>query len=623
MISSTELFLLLVLIVFFVSFLVYSMASKRRMRLVQKLYDAFCAVILVWMLSLVGMRFTNPENQVGMYIWDSLTYIGVAFAPMFMLQIALAFVSGRERMPKRWMFLYIVPVITNLVVWTNPLHHLHYRVFSVIRSELTFGPYILISGAYTYLCLIAGMVVLLRVFRQSSRFHKMQILLLMAGQLVPLTVSICATFLTTGMSIAATPISFSVTLVCNYFAIYRLHLLDVVPIATQKVLDLISDGYLMLSENGLVIDTNLPFRETFGKLYGVSTNRNIRECTACEENNSKNALNYLIASLHACAESGAPMAYEQSVIMQTKDGSATEKRYYMVEITPLEINRQFSGHVVIFKDVTQIKKSMQQLQDGQARLMEQERLALLGQMVGGLAHNLKTPIMSISGCASSIEQLVREAEESQGDPEVTPEDYGEIYDEMASWLDKIRQSCTYMSDIITAIKGQAANVSTSDEREFTLDELIKRVTLLMRHELLVSGCKLIQEQERCPRVTLRGDINNIVQVLNNLIGNAIDAERDSEKKDIYIGMKQNKDELSIYIRDTGRGIPPRVRERLFQEMVTTKGTKGTGLGLFISNSVIRGKFGGSMWAEDAPGGGTIIGFTIPVANTMTGKEGSL
>ena len=124
-------------------------------------------------------------------------------------------------------------------------------------------------------------------------------------------------------------------------------------------------------------------------------------------------------------------------------------------------------------------------------------------------------------------------------------------------------------------------------------------------------------------MTLRGDINNIVQVLNNLIGNAIDAERDSEKKDIYIGIKQNKDELSIYIRDTGRGIPPRVRERLFQEMVTTKGTKGTGLGLFISNSVIRGKFGGSMWAEDAPGGGTIIGFTIPVANTMTGKEGSL
>ena len=51
---------------------------------------------------------------------------------------------------------------------------------------------------------------------------------------------------------------------------------------------------------------------------------------------------------------------------------------------------------------------------------------------------------------------------------------------------------------------------------------------------------------------------------------------------------------------------------LFKEMITSKGTMGTGLGLYISNTVVRGKFGGSMWVEDNPGGGAIFGMSIPL-----------
>ena len=132
---------------------------------------------------------------------------------------------------------------------------------------------------------------------------------------------------------------------------------------------------------------------------------------------------------------------------------------------------------------------MQQVQDSQARMMEQERLASLGQMIGGLAHNLKTPIMSISGCISAVETLVDECLESLDDPHVTAEDYREIYGEMADWFDKMRESSSYMSDIITAIKGQAASVNAAEDVSFTTEDLIKRSMLLMRHEL-ASSCLL-------------------------------------------------------------------------------------------------------------------------------------
>lgn len=65
------------------------------------------------------------------------------------------------------------------------------------------------------------------------------------------------------------------------------------------------------------------------------------------------------------------------------------------------------------------------------------------------------------------------------------------------------------------------------------------------------------------------------------------------------------------MRDTGPGISARVRERLFKEMVTSKGIYGTGLGLYISDAVVRGKFGGTMWTEDNPAGGAVVGVSIP------------
>lgn len=601
------------LLVACIIFIGYSLFAKKRQQLIQKLYMALCLAFFAWPVAMLGIRYTDPGNTEALFRWDAFSYLGATFTPVIMLLIAVTFVSGKEILPKGWQSLLVVPIITNAVVWTNPLHHLQYRVFSIVRSEIVFGPYIYVSGLYTYLCLIFATVALIRFgLRNSSQLYRMQVSMLVLGEVIPLIVSAVATFSNKNISISATPLSFTATLVCNYIAIYRLHLLDIVPIATQHVLDWIPDGYLVLNEHGLVVDENRPFREVFGKLYGIMSNKQIEESLESEDLTNKTALYNLISAVQSCGKNGTPIAYEQAVTMSTGKSEVPRKYYYMVDITPLEIEQQLSGFVVIFKDITQIKRSMQQVQEGQARMMEQERLALLGQMMGGLAHNLKTPIMSIAGCATAVETLIKEAQDSLGDPEVTVEDYDEIYGEVDGWLNKIRSSCSYMSDIITAIKGQATNVSTSEDREFTLDELIKRTTLLMRHELQSSGSKLITEYDTKMRVTLHGDINNLIQVMNNLVSNAIDAERDCERKEIYIGWREDETHLILYVKDTGRGVEPRARDHLFQEMITTKGTKGTGLGLYISNSVVRGKFGGFMWVEDNPDGGSVFGFSIPI-----------
>ena len=168
-----------------------------------------------------------------------------------------------------------------------------------------------------------------------------------------------------------------------------------------------------------------------------------------------------------------------------------------------------------------------------------------------------------------------------------------------------------MSDIISEIKGQAGSVSTSDEVTFTTEELIKRSMLIMRHEMMSSGCSVATEIEDGRIYVIRGDINNLVQVLNNLLSNAIYAQKQVGGGTITIGVKKDEEVLKIFVRDTGPGISARVRERLFKEMVTSKGIYGTGLGLYISDAVVRGKFGGTMWTEDNPAGGAVVGVSIP------------
>jgi len=348
----------------------------------------------------------------------------------------------------------------------------------------------------------------------------------------------------------------------------------------------------------------------FSQEYGIAENRKLSECVQKEDVVSKSALFNMLTAVEASRQDGGLITYEQAVTT-TVEGKA-KKNYFVVDVSPLTINGKISGFVIMFKDVTQLRESMRRLQDSQERMMEQERFAFLGQMIGGLAHNLKTPIMSISGCVVAAQALVDECEESLDDEQVTQEDYREIYGEMRDWFQKIKESSAYMSDIITAIKGQATNISTDDTTTFTIDEMLKRSMLLMRHELLNSGCQLKIQKNEEEAISLRGDINNLVQVMGNLLTNAIFAQKEKKNGEIEIEVKHDQENLFIIVKDRGTGISDKVLEKLFKSMVTSKGTMGTGLGLYFSNAVIRGKFNGSMWAENREGGGSIFGISIPL-----------
>lgn len=253
------------------------------------------------------------------------------------------------------------------------------------------------------------------------------------------------------------------------------------------------------------------------------------------------------------------------------------------------------------------------IKTNQETLMESERLASLGQLIGGIAHNLKTPIMSISGASEGLSDLVKEYDSSIDDPEVTSKDHHDIANDMTEWIDKIKTYTSYMSDVITAVKGQAVNLASDNTAYFKVDELLKYINILMKHELKNALVSLNIHNYVSSKIQINGDINALVQVIDNMISNSIQSYNGKTNQVIDLTLRTNDSNLLIEIQDYGCGMTNEVKDKLFKQMITTKGKKGTGLGLFMSYSTIKAHFNGDIKFESEHNKGTTFTIILPLS----------
>lgn len=274
----------------------------------------------------------------------------------------------------------------------------------------------------------------------------------------------------------------------------------------------------------------------------------------------------------------------------------------------------FCGELAVsFNEIQKLNNSyIQKIHSSQEIIIEKERLASLGQLIGGIAHNLKTPIMSISGATEGLVDLINEYNASIADPDVNSQDHHEIARDMKTWVDKIKTHIEYMSDAITAVKGQAVALSEEQYTDFSLEELVKYINILMKHELKNALVSLNVSMKVDCNLKIHGDINSMVQVINNMISNSIAAYEGRKDKSIELIFDKQQNNLIITIRDFGVGMTTEIKNKLFKEMITTKGKNGTGLGLFMSYATIRGRFNGDITFTSELGKGTCFTITIPL-----------
>ena len=597
--STTQTLLFLVLPLIFVFLMISWLASSRRHSQMKKLFLITLVLLAFWFANLILQILLSTYYNFDPLIFENFTYISACLAPILIYFISLVFKNPKMEFTAKHASFFIVPIITLLILWTNNIHHLFYIDYSIDINKTTFGAYFYIHSVYTYTILLLGLFnLVIHSIKTSGAFSK-QSILFFVGTSIPVLLNFLGTFKVITMTIYITPISFSLGLLFYAIAIFKYDFLNVTPIALDLVVNTISDGYMVLDEDNVVINFNKAFLNLFKLKQNDLKNRHVFEVSpfiGMFKNNTT-----LVKHL-AKAKSGSTVSIEKSY----------GNKYFLIDISPIYKDKSFIGTLVFVNNITQHKNDMQTIKDNQSMLVEKERLASLGQMIGGIAHNLKTPIFSVTGGLEGLTDLINEFDSSIDDPIVTNDDMHAIAQDMHNWIEKLKNHISYMSDVITAVKGQAVTLSDDDVFDFTIDELFKQIHILMKHELQNALITLNINNTVENTHYLKGNINSLVQVINNILSNAIEAYDNEPNQTIDLSAKLEKNgKIIIEITDYGPGIPIDIKNKLFKEMITTKGKDGTGLGLFMSYSTIKAHFKGDMNFKSEIGNGTTFTITLP------------
>lgn len=585
--------------------LILSLALFLRKEKKSQLKSAFnylLVCLFIWTFgSILQIVFQN--TSIDPFFWEKIAVFGVSLSPVAFLLVGLVFAKTKIEIKGRHLFLFIIPIISIILTITNEYHHLFFEHYSINMNEVVTGSYYNIYSLYTYAIYGIGIFYFMKYSIRNSGFFSKQSLLIILGTIIPLVVNLLGAFGIIKMTMYMTPISFSFVAFFYAIAIFKFKFISITPIAMQNIVDRMSDSFVVINENNNVTDFNKTFTDTFKVSPNKVRNTNIITLLKQDIKFEDDLTNI---------EDAIKKARTTSEILYFDNEFNIGKQYFSIEISNISSKKDYLGTLILFKDVTQHMEDMETIKNNQDMLMERERLASLGQLIGGIAHNLKTPIMSIAGASEGLSDLVKEYEASVGDAEVTVDDHHEIAKDMKDWISKIRSYTEYMSDVITAVKGQAVTLSEEQAVSFNLDELVKRVDILMRHELKNALINLNTKMEIDPTIELKGNINSLVQVINNLISNAIQAYNGKPNEQIDLIVSQTNNDVTISVVDHAGGLPKEVEGKLFKEMITTKGKNGTGLGLFMSYSTIRAHFNGNITYETQKGEGTVFHIILPM-----------
>jgi signal transduction histidine kinase len=282
----------------------------------------------------------------------------------------------------------------------------------------------------------------------------------------------------------------------------------------------------------------------------------------------------------------------------------------------------------------ELAKSLEELRTAQDRLVQTEKLASLGQLTAGIAHEIKNPLNFVNNFSSVSVELIEELRGALGGANLNNKlrgEINEIADTLQGNLDKVVQHGK-RADAIVKNMLLHSRQGSGEHRTVDINALVEESLNLAYHGARAEkeGFNIILERSFDPDA---GEVDlfpqEITRVLLNLVANGFYAatKRRAEvdgggyEPALTAATKNLGDRVEISIRDNGTGIPPEVKEKLFNPFFTTKPAgEGTGLGLSISHDIIVKQHGGSIEVDTKPGEFTEFRIVLPRAGASTIKS---
>ena len=531
-----------------------------------------------------GLELTS-QSVSDMLFWSKIQYIGLILAPPCWMVFVLKY-TEYDTTRKPWLFpaIFALPILTFFIVLTNSWHHLHYKSNWLITSGpfpilgIEKGPWYPVQIAYSYLFYFLGTVILWRRFQYSNLHFRRQTRLLIVAGFFPIVINFFyqISWLKPFEGLDMTPYAFLATYLLIAIAILRFNLLNLKPIARDKILEVMARGAIVFDHRNKIVDFNHSAKKFFENpldlKIGVPASQIFKS--------NSDIFELLLAQQHQ----------NRQCQIQKKDSLWHVK----VEAVPISENKALaSGHFLLFENITEQVVTNEQLKKQAFEL--QQLNDLKDKFFSIISHDLKGPVFGVKELIHLTETgIVSEEEFLEMLPEISKnmEQVSILLENLLAWTS-------------SQLRGEYIQPQVLDLKKLTQSQknLLDRIASKKSISIELRGFE---------NAWALADKNMLELVIRNLLSNAI--KFSSPGASIFVTCEAQQHGLTVSVQDFGVGISVENLQKLNSGVsFTTRGQSnegGTGLGLILVREYII-KNGGIMSIQSTLGSGTTFQVTIP------------
>lgn len=555
--------------------LVIFLYERRNKSNAYKILAYLFIALLIESLGIFLQMTSGKIFEIPLVYYEYITYIGKAFVPTLTLLFAFVYENPKADI-KKYANLLIIPVFIIIIVWTNYLHRMFFVDYVSLSDINTYGMLYYAYIALVYVQLIPAILLIVRSSMDKSRLSSPQTILIILACIIPFIPRIVTIIADVNMPEYIMVIAYMLMTLILSLNILKYDVLNAVPIALKSVINIISDAFVVINHEGDIVDRNRSFENKFGKLMNLKINKNIFDAIKYE---GIKEMNKLKSHIIEAEDKGKTLVLEYHIVKQTYD------RYFEVQVQPIRA-RTTNGYIatlLVFKDVTEQKAK-------EDVYIKNESLEVIEELVGGMAHDINTPLTAIKSGLLMLRTTVKTKAEEQ------------IVESMTNSADKI-------SNLVNSLKNQIRNFGSNSNIEFSLMELLQDIYVVMHMDLTKHNIRLNINSEE--DIWITGNTAKLSQALMNIIQNSIEAYGENSgiiDIDVY---RNDLNNPVIKIEDWAGGIKEDIRPLIFKKVIKVNDMPTPGVGLYLAYSVIKGGFGGDITFKTKTGLGTKFYITLP------------
>lgn len=506
--------------------------------------------------------------------FNNIGYIGSMTLPVAWFIFALQYSSYWRISRRMIVLLYVISTVILVLVWTNSWHHLMWS-----NEQLTMSGYFLVTSkvymplfwvamSYNYLLILSGTALIIRHAFMSINLHKGQTISIIVAVSLPLVWNLIYVFNLFALPRKdLTPVMFAFSGLAFTLGLVRFGLLAVVPFAHKFVIQQMNEGVIVFDFRNYLLEANPAALRTIGLGKSIIGRR-------LED----------LSPLSPVFEQISLAGFER--FEMTLKASGGDALYYEVEKVLMRDSRgRHPGWLAILHDVTQSRTL-------QKHLILQDRMASIGQLTSGVAHELNNPLTSIIGFSDILLQKKLD---------------DDIKNDLKIINDEAHRTAKIVKNLLTFARQQPL-----EKQLININDCIQKVLVLRAYEQKVNNVQVnINLDPDLPRIM--GNSSQLQQVFFNLVINAEFFMHQAHKKgSLSITTEKAANFVRASFADDGPGISQENISRLFNPFFTTKETgKGTGLGLSICHGIVT-EHNGRIWAESDLGKGATFFVELPI-----------